>query len=181
MSAKALPHQDASLFIDFALGGLMIGDLTPAEIEELLHRETLARIGCHADGRTYVVPISYAYDGKALLAHSAEGRKIWMMRANCHVCVEIEQLQSPGIWRSVIAWGIYEELAGTEAAITLDNLKARFLAAPVSVTALPPHERSGETTTGERKKAIVFRIRLTEKTGRFEHGAASNAGKSMLK
>lgn len=159
----------------------MIGDLTPAEIEELLHCETLARIGCHADGRTFVVPITYGYDGKALIAHSAEGRKIWMMRANNHVCVEIEQIKSLGIWRSVIAWGVYEELAGTDAAIALDTLKARFLAAPVSVSALPPHEPSADATAGEHKKAIVFRIRLTEKTGRFERRSASNAGKSMLK
>ena len=38
----------------------MVGWLSPAEIEELLHTELVAHLGCHADGRTYVVPITYA-------------------------------------------------------------------------------------------------------------------------
>ena len=37
----------------------MVGWLSPAEIEDLLHTELVAHLGCHADGRTYVVPITY--------------------------------------------------------------------------------------------------------------------------
>ena len=40
----------------------MLGSLSSKEIEDLLEAEVVARLGCHADGRTYVVPVSYTYD-----------------------------------------------------------------------------------------------------------------------
>lgn len=48
----------------------MMGELSAAEIEELLRSEWVARLGCHANDTTYVVPVSYAYDGEALYGHT---------------------------------------------------------------------------------------------------------------
>ena len=39
----------------------MLGTLDAARIEALLGEEVVGRIGCHAEGRTYVVPITYVY------------------------------------------------------------------------------------------------------------------------
>jgi nitroimidazol reductase NimA-like FMN-containing flavoprotein (pyridoxamine 5'-phosphate oxidase superfamily) len=144
----------------------MIGELSDAEIEGLLKSEIIAQLGCHADGRTYVVPITYAYDGEALIAHSAEGRKIWMMRANRHVCVEVDRLEGPSRWQSVVAWGTFEELAGADAERALETLRARFRSLATSASALPAGHYHGRDLA--RRKAVVFRIRLTEKSGRFE-------------
>jgi hypothetical protein len=58
----------------------MFGILNPVEIEQLLSKQLVGRIGCHADGVTYVVPISYAYDGEYVYARTFEGMKINMMR-----------------------------------------------------------------------------------------------------
>jgi len=41
----------------------MLGKLTMAEIEEVIKHQIVGRIGCHANGMTYRVPVSYAYDG----------------------------------------------------------------------------------------------------------------------
>ena len=60
------------------------------EIDDFLERELVGRIGCHADGVTYVVPIIYAYDGVAFHAHTIEGRKLRMMRTNPRVCFEVD-------------------------------------------------------------------------------------------
>jgi hypothetical protein len=147
----------------------MLGELKPEEIEDLLRSETVARLGCHADGRTYVVPITYAYDGASLVGHSAEGRKIWMMRANRHVCVEVDRMSDPAHWQCVIAWGQFEELKGAEAEAALKTLVERFRPIATSATASPQgvgHEHGKDLS---RKKAVIYRIRLTEKTGRFEH------------
>ncbi|MDQ5858161.1 MAG: pyridoxamine 5'-phosphate oxidase family protein, partial [Acidobacteriota bacterium] len=54
----------------------MLGQLSPEEIEQLLSSEITGRIGCHADGRTYVVPITYTYQSGNVYCHSAEGQKI---------------------------------------------------------------------------------------------------------
>src|SRR5579864_5595973 len=104
----------------------MLGELTRAEIEEVLTRGALGRIGCHAEGRTYVVPISYAYDGENVYAHSRDGLKIRTMRANPNICFEVDQVEDFGHWRSVIAWGRYEELIGASEERALKFLHSRF-------------------------------------------------------
>lgn len=55
---------------------VMMGSLSSEEIERLLHTEVIARLGCHAEGRTYVVPITYAYDNNSVIGHSSEGLKM---------------------------------------------------------------------------------------------------------
>ena len=57
----------------------MLGELSPEEIEEVLRSEITGRIGCHADGRTYVVPITYGYQRSYVYCHSPEGLKLRMM------------------------------------------------------------------------------------------------------
>ncbi len=60
----------------------MIEDLNANEIEALLKSELVARIGCHADGQTCVVPITHAYDGDAIIGHSLVGLTVKLMRKN---------------------------------------------------------------------------------------------------
>ncbi len=150
----------------------MIDDLKPAEIEELLHAELVARIGCHADGNTYVVPITYAYDGEGIIGHSIDGMKVRMMRQNPQVCIEIDRMENPSTWQSVIAWGTYEELAGDDARHAMGVLMERFAPLMTSETSQPTDPEHGmdqaTLAKGERPQAVIYRIRLTEKTGRFE-------------
>jgi len=144
----------------------MIGKLGPDEIEEVLTRETIARLGCHAGGRTYVVPITYAYAEGDVYGHTCEGMKLAMMRQNPEVCVEVEAIEGPSRWRSVIAWGTFEELFDKDAARALEILLERYFSRQASETAcgpLGPHRRGVP-----HPDAHLYRIHLTEKTGRFE-------------
>ena len=75
-------------------------ELTPAEIATLLEEELVGRIGCHADGLTYVVPVIYAYDSGSVYVLSTEGQKVEMMRSNPEVCFEVDRYEGPGRWRS---------------------------------------------------------------------------------
>ena len=148
----------------------MLGTLSATEIENLLHSEVVARIGCHADGRTYVVPVTYAYDGTGLLIQSGDGLKLQMMRKNPWVSVEVDDIADLANWRSVIAWGRFEELFGDEATLAFARLRARFEALVVSETT----PAAATLKTGEAPvrsgdgHASIYRIRLVEKTGRFE-------------
>ncbi len=126
---------------------MRMGQLNRDEIDDVLKTQVIARLGCHQDGRTYVVPVAYAYDGEAVYVHSYEGQKLAMMRGNPDVCLEIEDLRGPVDWRTVLAWGRYEELSGPPADRALELLMARC----------PPPSRDG----------TYFRIRLQERTGRF--------------
>ena len=71
----------------------MIRALARDEIERVLQAQAVGRIGCHANGRTYVVPVSYVYDNGAIYAHSADGQKIRMMRRNPNVFFEVEHVR----------------------------------------------------------------------------------------
>lgn len=133
----------------------MIRELDRAEIDAFLHSQVVGRIGCHADGLTYVVPIIYAYDGECLYVASVEGQKTRMMRESPRVCFETDEYER-GSWRSVIAYGDYEELAGEEAEHAVELLAERF-------------GRSGSRRrhgSGEAPQTVCFRVRIREATGR---------------
>lgn len=143
----------------------MLGNLSAEQVEHLLYTEVVGRIGCHAGGRTYVVPVTYAYDGGCIYAHSAEGRKIEMMRANPEVCFEVDHVDGLSRWQSVIAAGRYEELEGTEAGRGMQILVDRLMPLMVSSSAMP-HADAGEPPGG--RPPVLFRIHLGERSGRFE-------------
>jgi len=149
----------------------MLGVLDEEQIDQLLRSEVVGRIGCYDNGRTYVVPITYVYDGKSVYDHSADGMKLRMMRANPKVCFEVDHMDNLFKWRSVIAWGTFEELYGDQATYAMRLLLNRVKPLMTSETSHPAHglgsgSTHGADTTG--RKAIFYRINLTEKTGRFE-------------
>ncbi|AKL95052.1 putative flavin-nucleotide-binding protein [Clostridium aceticum] len=62
-----------------------------AEIEEILRRADICRLGLCVDNIPYVIPMSFGYRNNCLYLHSAkEGKKIDMMKANPKVCFEVE-------------------------------------------------------------------------------------------
>jgi uncharacterized protein len=148
----------------------MIGELTPEQINAVLLTEVIGRIGCYGGDRTYIVPITYVFDGEAIYGHSAEGLKIRMMRANPNVCFQVDQRENLANWRSVIAWGVYEELHGREAMNALQLLVARLMPLATSETLKLPEGLSlaAAKPLTDAPKTIIYRIRLTERTGRFE-------------
>ena len=149
----------------------MLGQLTPGEIEQLLSSEITGRIGCHADERTYVVPITYAYQSGNVYCHSAEGQKVRMMRKNPDVCFEVDRVEDVGNWKSVVANGRFQELGGRAALEAMDVLIAR---SATIERAQGPHPSyvfralEAESPRTDGRPIVLFRIRLIEKTGRFE-------------
>ncbi|HEU4573805.1 MAG TPA: pyridoxamine 5'-phosphate oxidase family protein [Chitinophagaceae bacterium] len=147
----------------------MLGDLNDKQMDAVLQSQVIGRIGCHADGVTYVVPVTYAYDGKFIICHSREGKKIEMMRKNPQVCFEVERVENMTNWQSVLIQGKFEELKGDDAEIALQQLMNRVLPLMISETAHPVDPGSSNNRRQNRSfAAIIFRIRIKEKTGRFE-------------
>ena len=149
----------------------MLGTLAPIEVERLLESEFTGRIGCHADGRTYVVPITYAYKFGNVYCHSAEGRKIGMMRRHPDVCFEIDRVEDVGNWKSVIAEGRFHELGGREALEAMDVLIARFAELERAQEPHPSYvlrASEADSSRADGRPIVLFRIELAERTGRFE-------------
>lgn len=143
----------------------MLGTLDREQIDQVLRAGLIGRIGAHADGRTYIVPVSYVYDGDAVYVHSAEGLKVRMMRANPEVCFEVEDIDDLANWRTVVAWGTYEELKGDLATAAMNLLVSRLSPLTASETAGPAGHAQGRANNGVE---VAYRIRLREVTGRFE-------------
>jgi nitroimidazol reductase NimA-like FMN-containing flavoprotein (pyridoxamine 5'-phosphate oxidase superfamily) len=150
----------------------MIGQLTPEQIEDVLRSEVIARIACVYDGRPYIVPVTYVYDGESAYVHSAPGAKILAMRENPNVCFEVEQIRSMANWRTVVAQGTFEELFFDAHERALDLLAAKFDPLQTSESARPGRREDVHRQEGV-SRPIVYRIRLQSKTGRFEQAEAS--------
>ncbi len=154
----------------------MLGNLSDTQIQTVLHTQMVGRIGCHADGITYVVPISYAYDGEYIYCHTKEGKKISMMRKNARVCFQVDEMTDMANWKSVLLQGTFEELKKKEEINhAMHNLMNRYLPIISSVTTHLGNLWPFQNDDYSDMEGIVFRIRITEQSGRFESGTASPA------
>ena len=150
----------------------MVGKLNVDQLDHVLANNVTGRIGCTDGQKVYIVPVSYAFNNAYLVIHSKEGMKIDMMRQHPHVCFQIDEITNLTNWRSVILWGDYEEITDPkERFYAMKFLVSRLAHLQVSETAGVSQmhdEIAGEQKPGNIIRPIVYRIRISEKTGRFE-------------
>ncbi len=138
----------------------MIGELSVAEIEQVLRTALIGRLGIYAEGRVFIVPVAYGYDGTYVYLHSHEGLKVRLMRTHPEVCFEVEEIDSPAHWRSVVAHGTFEELTNESERDTALAAIGRQGERPAAPSMAP--DVDGPT------QIVVYRIRGTDRTGRYE-------------
>lgn len=147
----------------------MQGELKQSEIEKFLLNNFIGRIGCHANGITYVVPVSYAYHDKTIYVHTFEGLKVSMMRKNPKVCFQADKMHGIADWESVITWGTYKEINDpAQRAEALKFLAERKLPYIASQTVKLTSEWPFSPSDFKDIEGIVFKINLNEETGRYE-------------
>jgi uncharacterized protein len=153
----------------------MLGELTDTQIDHVLQSQMIGRIGCSNEGRMYVVPVTYVYQDGYIYVHSKEGKKVKMMRKHPKVCFEVDVIENMTNWRSVIVWGIYEELKGeAEQHAGLKIMMDRLAPLLTSETVRPHHGYPHPPEVVEKEfKAVAYRVKIIEKTGRFEKLPAS--------
>lgn len=118
---------------------LKVEDMAPAEMHALLQRESFGHLGCARDGRPYVLPMQYAYDGKELYFFTTEGMKTQFIEANPQVCLQVEEITDSTHWRSVMVIGKAEQLTNAEEmqrAMKLITERNPSLAPAISATEL---------------------------------------------
>jgi nitroimidazol reductase NimA-like FMN-containing flavoprotein (pyridoxamine 5'-phosphate oxidase superfamily) len=147
----------------------MLGKLSDKQIDEFLFSQVTGRLGCYAEGKIYVVPVTYVFDGVNIICHTREGMKLDMMRKNPEVCFEVDEMTDMANWKSVIAWGTFSELSGIEEENALQKMLIRLQPLITSETARP-HDPGNSKERRETRglTAIIYQINLKEKTGRFE-------------
>ena len=145
----------------------MIRDLSQDKARELLRRGSVARLACIADNEPYVVPVNYVFDGESVLVHSLPGRKIIAMRANPRVCLQVDEIEDDLGWKSVLAFGSYEEIRDAE---ERGRAMSRLLARFPRLTPVESYMTGGTGTPAP----IVFRIHVDKISGLCEGDAYSH-------
>lgn len=149
----------------------MQGELTHNDIESFLKGQSIGRIACHAGGKSYLFPITYIYEEGNIYCYGHEGMKIRMMRENPQVCFEVDSVENSNEWKSVVAWGIFEEIKNeglrTKLMETIIVRTMSFFGSKALQRELKENYPYLPDDT-RTMKGIVFRLALKEKTGRFE-------------
>ena len=147
----------------------MLGELNNMQIDNLLLSQAIGRIGYSNGKRIFITPVTYAFDGKNIIGQSQEGAKLQVMRTNPSVCFQVDMILNMANWQSVLIHGIYRELKGKEAEEAREILFNRVMPLTTSATI---HGHEHRTTAviddSNRIKPVMYKIKIKEKSGRFE-------------
>lgn len=163
----------------------MQGKMDIDQTKEFLKRGIVGRLGCSNGDKVHVVPITYAYHGEYIYAHTKDGLKIQYMRDNPNVCFEIDYVKDVNNWKSVIVYGTFEDLEGGEADKGLEILMNHVnILLEIDLNAF---DMSGNVETynedlafqhsflspflhsdyDEISELVVFRIKVDQMSGKF--------------
>ena len=135
-------------------------ELDEAECRALLGRHHVGRMAYTFRDRVDIAPIHYFFDDGWLYGRTALGRKLEIVKHNRWVAFQVDEIEGPFDWRSVVVKGGVYLLRpdGSEEEILLH---ARALELMRSVA---PAVLTIEDPAPERE--ILFRIHLDEVSGR---------------
>ncbi len=91
-----------------------VEEMGAQDVHALLKRADYGHLGCARDNRPYVMPIHYAYEDPDIYIFTTEGMKTEFIAANPEVCLQVEEVDGPTDWKSVIATGKAERLTDQE-------------------------------------------------------------------
>ena len=94
-----------------------------AEVDAVIRRSQVCRLGLSDHGVPYVVPLCFGYDGQSLYFHCArEGRKLEILRQNDKVCCEFDIVEGLLEADQGCDWGIrFQSVIGFGRAILIEN------------------------------------------------------------
>lgn len=132
------------------------------EISDLLGRVGYGHLACSRDDRPYVVPVHYAYDGTAVFIYTTEGLKSEIIDTNPNVCLQVEEIDENGAWRSVVVSGEAYRIvdrAERENAVTLLQKSNPQL--------LPALAIKWSKDWMRKNVEVVYKIKILAESGRF--------------
>ena len=96
-----------------------------AEIEQIVRRSLVCRLGLAEANRPYIVPLSFGFKDSTLYFHSApEGKKIEILRKNSSVCFEFDLDHEVLVDEKACKWGMkYRSVIGFGKASFVEDLE----------------------------------------------------------
>ncbi|PRX48827.1 pyridoxamine 5'-phosphate oxidase family protein [Salegentibacter salegens] len=142
--------------------------MTLIESTQLLAENYIGRLGYLSRGRGEIIPITYYYDPEqnSILSYSGQGGKIEAMRKNPLVTFQVDEISTLEKWKSVLLYGKFTELEGTDAKYMLhffsEGVKKTIKNKGKSI----PDFIENFSSKSNSNSPIVYRIDIDEINGR---------------
>jgi nitroimidazol reductase NimA-like FMN-containing flavoprotein (pyridoxamine 5'-phosphate oxidase superfamily) len=133
---------------------LKVEDMPLEEMRALLGRIGYGHLGCAREGRPYVVPMHYSYDGECLYLFTTEGMKTSFIEANAEVCMQVEEVKSVSSWQSVMVTGRAERITKQD-----ERESAMQLITDHNPTLTPALNQTQVDAWGRANEIALYRIR----------------------
>lgn len=146
------------------VAGPRVRELDRAEIDAILARNHVGRIGYSRQNRVDIRPVHYVYADNWIYGRTSYGSKHETLAETAHewwpVVFEVDEVEDLFRWRSVLVYGGFYVLRAGESA---PEREAWEQALELLRTLVPEALRPGDPTPG---LTILFRIAVQEATGR---------------
>jgi hypothetical protein len=137
-----------------------------SEIDSVIRRSQVCRLGLSDDGQPYVVPLAFGYDGRAVYFHCArEGRKLDILAKNKSVCLEFDIVEGMVEDIQACGWGIrYQSVIAFGSAKVIEDINEKREALAV----LMEHYSNRSFSFPDSKLAItsVIKVEISGITGK---------------
>jgi nitroimidazol reductase NimA-like FMN-containing flavoprotein (pyridoxamine 5'-phosphate oxidase superfamily) len=84
----------------------MLGTLTDIQLNNLLTMQSVGRIGYNDGKKSFITPVTYAFDGKYIYGQTNAGLKLDLMRRNPFVCFEVDSILNMANWKALLSGAI---------------------------------------------------------------------------
>lgn len=136
------------------------------EIDRILRKATVCRLGLVDGAIPYIVPLSFGYDGNTLYFHSAcEGKKVDLLRRNAVVCFEFDVDADPVRSETSCGWTMrYRSVIGSGTASFVEDLVGKSEALKIIMRQYTegPYEFPEEML----RKIAVIKVAIGEISGK---------------
>lgn len=138
--------------------------LSESDCLQILKSSTFGHLGFHQHGQMVILPFNFAFDDGYIYSHSLPGSKLDAMKKNPEVCLQTESVENMIKWKSVLAWGRFEDCPEEDA-----NRIMRDLIKNMNLTQQQLGRSSLELDfSALLERATVYRIKINKVIGRSE-------------
>lgn len=134
--------------------------MTTEEVDALLERNHVGRIAYSFHDRVDIEPIHYLYADGAIYMRTAPGTKLVTLAHRPWVAFEVDEVDGPFDWRSVVAHGTVYVLSD----VGSDEARASYQHALERLRELSPRALKKNDPVPERR--VLLKLHLSEVAGR---------------
>ncbi len=136
------------------------------EIENILKKSRICRIGLVDQDKPYIVPMNFGYKQETIYLHSAKkGRKIELLKKNPNVCFEVDELVRLKKAKLACDWGAeYQSIICTGQAVFLEDVGEKK--AGLDIIMAQYSQKEFEYSKEMLDKTAVIKIVIDQMTGK---------------